>query len=209
MLRAGALLGTGAILLAGCGGPARQDEDEPSGRYPVEITEAKFPKEQKLAKSSRIKIGVRNVGTKVIPNVAVTLSTGVGGASSGEESEGLDYADPGNEDISKPIFVIDTEPRGGQTSYRETWALGELRPGQTKTFAWDVTAVEARPYDIKYRVAAGLDGKAKAVLPDGGVPGGRFAGKVDGRAPEAKVADKDGEDILKTGERVEPRAPKN
>lgn len=192
------------LLLAGCGGPARQDEDEPSGRYRVEITEASFPDDQKLAKSSRLKIGVRNVDTKTIPNIAVTVGTDVGGAAGSEDTEGFDYYDPGNEDPSKPIFVIDTEPRGGQTGYRETWALGELKPGQTKTFAWDLTAVEAKPYNIRYEVSAGLDGKAKAVLANGEQPRGRFTGEVSDKPPQAKVA-RSGEDIISSRKQIEPR----
>jgi hypothetical protein len=196
--------GLAILLLAGCGGPARQDEDEPPGRYRVEITEASFPEDQKLAKSSRLKIGVRNVDTRTIPNIAVTVGTDVGGASGSEDTEGFDYYDPGNEDPSKPIFVIDTEPRGGQTAYRETWALGELEPGETKTFAWDLTAVEAKPYNIRYEVSAGLDGKAKAVLANNEQPRGRFTGVVSDEAPEAKVA-RSGEDIISADEQIEPR----
>ncbi len=51
-----------------------------------------------------------------------------------------------------------------------TSALGPLKPGQTKTFKWDVTAVVAGKYSLKYAIAAGLNGKAKAVLAGGGAP---------------------------------------
>lgn len=203
-----AVTGAAALLLTGCGGPARQDADEPTGRYRVEVTEASFPDKQKLAKSSRMKIAVRNVDAKTIPNIAVTVGTDVGGTAGSEDTEGFDYYDPGNEDASKPIFVIDTEPRGGSTAYRETWALGELGPGKTKTFVWDMTAVEARPYDIRYQVSAGLDGKAKAIAANGGQPGGRFRGKVSDAIPQPKVA-RSGEDIVDSGQTIEPRDPKN
>lgn len=202
--RALALAGSAALLLAGCGGPDRQDEDEPVGRYSVEVVEAEFPPDQKLAKSSRMSIAVRNVDTETIPNVAVTVGTGGGGGGSKSQS-GFDYRDEGNEDPSKPIFVIDTEPRGGQTAYVNTWALGQLKPGQTKTFNWDVTAVDARPYNIRYRVAAGLDGKAVAVTDSGEQPAGRFVGTVDDTPPDAKVADS-GRDVIKAGGSVKPRA---
>jgi hypothetical protein len=190
-----------AALLAGCGGPARQDEDEPVGRYNVEVVEADFPSSQKLAKSSRMTIGVRNVDTKTIPNVAVTIGT-QGGPSASQS--GFAYRDEGNEDPSKPIFVIDTYPRGGDTAYTNTWALGQLKPGQTKTFNWDVTAVEARPFNIRYKIAAGLDGKAVAVTETGEQPAGRFTGTVDDTPPDAKVADT-GRDIIKADGVVAPR----
>ena len=206
--RAGALAGAAALLLAGCGGPDRQDADEPKGTYRVEVTEARFPDEQKLAKASRMTISVRNVDTKTIPNLAVTMGTGVGNPSAGEGPAGLTYYDEGNEDPAKPIFTVDTSPRGAETAYKDTWALGKLKPGRSKTFNWDVTAVDARPYDIKYRVSAGLDGNARAVTASGGQPAGRFTGAVVDTPPEAKVADS-GKDILKRGETIQPRIPKD
>ncbi len=206
--RAGALAGAAALLLGGCGGPDRQDSDEQSGRYRVEVTEARFPDEQKLAKSSRMTITVRNADTKTIPNLAVTMGTGVGNPSAGEGPAGLTYYDEGNEDPAKPIFTVDTSPRGAETAYKDTWALGALKPGRSKTFNWDVTAVDARPYNIRYRVSAGLDGKAMAITASGGAPAGRFTGEVSDAAPQAKVADS-GEDIISGGESIEPRSPKN
>jgi hypothetical protein len=202
--RACAVAGAAALLLPACGGPARQDEDEKPGRYRVEVTEARFPDDQKLAKSSRMTIAVRNVDTKTIPNIAVTVGTGVGNPSAAEGAAGLTYQDDGNEDPAKPIFVIDTEPRGGDTAYVDTWALGPLAPGQSKTFNWDVTAVEARPYEIRYRVSAGLDPGARAITSSGAQPAGRFRGEVVDTPPEAKVADS-GEDVVKRGQAIEPR----
>ena len=48
----------------------------------------------------------------------------------------------------------------------------------------------------RWRVAAGLDGKAKAVAPGGGpAPSGQFAGTVSDEAPDVRVAD-DGQTIV-------------
>ena len=78
----------------------------------------------------------------------------------------------------------------------DTWACGPLKPGREKTFVWSVTAVKAGPYDIKWRVGAGLDGKAKAVEQGGGAaPRGSFTGTVSDAAPELRVAD-DGETVV-------------
>ena len=60
------------------------------------------------------------------------------------------------------------------TAYANTWALGPLRPGATATFDWAVTAVKAGTHIVQYRIAAGLNGKAKAVLAGGGIPTGKF-----------------------------------
>jgi hypothetical protein len=175
-----------SLVAAGCGssGP-RQDADEPSGSYKVQIVDAKFPTKQSLAKRSIMQITVKNVDTKTIPNVAVTVK------SFDQRSNDPNLADP-----RRPQFVVNTGPRGGDTAYVGTSALGPLGPGQTKTFKWDVTAVIAGDYNLKYAVAAGLNGKAKAVLAGGGTPTGAFTGHISSKAPQAHVAD-DGSTIVK------------
>ena len=60
------------------------------------------------------------------------------------------------------------------TAYTNTWALGRLAPGQTARFQWGVTAVKPGTYTVAYQVAAGLNGKAKAVASDGTLPSGVF-----------------------------------
>jgi hypothetical protein len=87
-------------------------------------------------------------------------------------------------------------PRGCDTAYVNTWACGRLAPGAEKTFVWGVTAVRAGPYDIGWRVSAGLDGKARAVGSGGGeAPRGSFSGSVSDKAPDVRVAD-DGETVV-------------
>ena len=77
-----------------------------------------------------------------------------------------------------------------------TWACGPLRPGEQKTFRWSVTAVQAGDFKVTWRVAAGLDGKAKAVAAGGGpAPRGSFSGTVSDEAPDVRVAD-DGKTIV-------------
>jgi hypothetical protein len=58
-----------------------QDKDEPAGDFQVRLIEAKFPKEQSLAKDSRMEITVENADTKRIPviNVTVKCETPVSG----------------------------------------------------------------------------------------------------------------------------------
>jgi hypothetical protein len=189
----------GLVAVAGCGGGERQDEDEPEGRYAVEVVDASFPQDQKLAKSSDLVITVRNAGGETIPNIALTVN----GLSFRKDDTAL--ADP-----ERPQFVINGVPKriggfpeakeaaplGCDTAYVNTWACGPLRPGRERTFRWSVTAVEAGPFDVRYRVAAGLDGKAKAIAPGGGpAPRGSFSGTVSDEAPEVRVAD-DGETVV-------------
>ena len=187
------------MTLAACGGGERQDENEPEGNFKVEVVKASFPSKQKLAKRSNLVITVRNAeSSKAIPNVALTVR----GFST--QLDNKDLADPG-----RPQFVIngvpkdigtfpeskEAAPEGGETAYVDTWALGPLKAGEQKTFRWNVTAVRPGPYRLRYRVAAGLDGKAKAVGLDGRAPAGLFLGTVVDKAPDTRIAD-DGKTVV-------------
>ena len=143
---------------------------------------------------------MRNADTKQIPNIAVTM-------------KGLDYRkdDPDLADQRRPQFVVNgkfknfgnIEDAQAQTpggvenpTYVDTWSLGPLEPGESKEFKWDVTAVVAGPYELSYRVAAGLDGKARAIDEDTGeMPEGVFTGTVSDEAPQTRIAD-DGKTIV-------------
>jgi hypothetical protein len=188
------------LALAGCGGGERQDENEASGKFPVEVVKASFPEKQKLAKSSALVVTLRNAGRETIPNIGVTVK------GLDERTKAPDVADPNG----RPVFAIngvqvriagfpeskDAAPRGCDTAYVNTWACGPLKPNQMKTFTWKVTAVRAGDYKIAWRVNAGLDGKAKAVAQGGGPPpGGIFAGTISNAAPTVRVAD-DGHTIV-------------
>src|SRR4051812_34893614 len=184
-LRRGLLVIACAGLASGCGGGGtRQDADEQSGDYKVQVVRAQFPDKQALAKRSRMVITVKNVDSKTIPNVAVTV-----------KSFDQTKNDPSLADPRRPQFIVNKGPAGGDTAYVGTSALGPLKPGETKTFKWDVTAVVAGKYALKYAVAAGLNGKAKAILAGGGMPRGEFTGIVSNKAPDAKVAD-DGKTVV-------------
>ncbi len=187
------------LALAGCGGGERQDENEPEGNFAVEVVRASFPDHQKLAKSSDMIVTVRNAGNKTIPDIAVTVN------GFDERKKDPDLADP-----TRPVFAVngvqveiagfpeakDATPRGCDTAYVNTWACGPLKPDEEKTFRWTVTAVQAGDYSIDWRVAAGLDGKAKAVAAGGGpAPRGQFAGTISNAAPDVRVAD-DGHTIV-------------
>ena len=166
----------GALLVSGCGGGGeRQDADEPRGEWKVGV-DASFPEQQRLAEQVQLKLTVRNTDSRAIPNVAVTVD----GFSQRSQQPGL--ADP-----SRPVWVIDDGPRGGVTAYTNTWALGQVPAGQSKEFVWRLTPVKAGRFDVKYRVAAGLDGKAKAVADGGGAPSGSFSVNVARKPDDARV----------------------
>jgi hypothetical protein len=169
----------GLAALSGCGARS-QDYGEPSGTYTVDVVRASFPAEQRLAEKSQMVITVRNPGPKTVPNVAVTVepvqpNARYKAAAFEETSNQVGLANP-----SRPVWTVDAGPRGGVTAYTNTWALGRLRPGETKTFLWRVTAVKPGVHEVKYTVAAGLNGKAKARLPGGEVPTGSFRITISG-----------------------------
>jgi hypothetical protein len=187
------------LAIAGCGGGERQDENEREGNFPVEVVEAKFPENQKLAKSSDLVVTVRNAGKETIPNIAMTVN------GFDERKTDPDLADP-----NRPVFALngvqveiagfpeakEAAPRGCDTAYVNTWACGPLKPNERKTFRWSVTAVQAGKFQVNWRIAAGLDGKAKAVAMGGGpAPSGHFQGIVSDLAPDVRVAD-DGKTIV-------------
>ena len=167
---------TAVLAVAGCGGGERQDENEPAGTFEVNV-DASFPEKQRLARPEELEISVRNTGGSAVPNVAVTVD----GFEARSEQPGL--ADP-----NQPVWIVDAGPAGGVTAYTSTWALGRVEAGQTKKFVWKVTPVVAGNHQLKWKVAAGLDGKAKAAVAGGGSePSGTFAVRVADEPPQSRI----------------------
>ncbi len=181
------------LALVACGSGAEQNAHEHSGKFKVAVSTASFPATQTLSEHTHLVITVRNAGNKPIPNLAVTICnvTCTYPAPKGEGSSSQAFAhsisQPYVANPSRPIWVVDRPPgpcyyscqAGGQgayvTAYANTWALGHpLAPGHSATFAWGVTAVTPGHWVVAWEVAAGLNGKAKAVLSDGSLPRGTF-----------------------------------
>jgi hypothetical protein len=151
-----------ALLASGCGGGPRQDADEPSGTFKVEIVRASFPKRQHIAQPVVMRLRVRNADRRSLANVAVTVLTR-GGPGTAPAAFGQRSA-PGSElsDSLRPIWVLDRSPRGGETADADVWDAGPLSPGQEKTLTWRLVAAKAGTYTIAYRVFPGLTGRARA-----------------------------------------------
>jgi hypothetical protein len=176
-----------ALAVAGCGGGEPQDKNEPSGTFPMNVVHADFPKSQSLAKQEALTIAVKNTGTQEIPNLAVTVDS----FSTRSQQQGL--ADP-----ERPVWIVDEGPTGGTTAYTNTWALGKLAPGKTRTFTWKVTAIEPGTHTVKYRVAAGLNGKAKAKVNGQDDFQGSFTVAVSGKPAQSHV-DPDTGQVIRSG----------
>jgi len=209
---AGAVVG---LALAGCGGGSTQASNEPGGNFAVDVSTASFPVKQTLAQHTDMVITVRNAGTKPIPDIAVTITDADEGTAAqpfAEDLHGTAAADP-----SRAVWVVDQAPcpasasdvtrdgecaplgpggvrqtggpGGAVTAYSNTWAMPHLKPGHSDTFRWGVTAVQAGTHVIHYQIAAGLNGKAKAVYAGGRPLYGTFVVNISSKPRESYVND--------------------
>jgi hypothetical protein len=206
-----------AAGIASCGG-SRQDVNEPSGNFPVSIVSADFPSKQQLAQNTNLTLAVENPGDQTIPNLAITifttsnastasgtsttsatatssttgdLPTAQGSFSVRSEQEGLaiPFRPVWILEQGFPKYVGQTAPAGAEAAQTDTYAFGALAPHQTKRMVWNVTPVQGGTYTVHYRVAAGLEGKAKAVTADGSVPEGEFVVRISTAPPQTRVND--------------------
>jgi hypothetical protein len=164
------------LLAAGCGG-ARQDADEPSGSFKVEVVSASFPRSQHVAQNVVLRLRVRNADTRVLP-VAVTVETAPPGQGIAAVAFGQRSNDPQLADSTRPVWVLDRGPAGGDTADVNTWLSGPLRPGETRLLTWRLVAAKAGTYTVGYRLSPSLTGKSRPAS------GGRISGSF-----QVKIAD--------------------
>jgi hypothetical protein len=181
-----------ALIVAGCGGGAAQDAHEASGSFQLQVVHASFPAKQSVAHETALQLQVRNSGSHTVPNVAVTVDS---------FNYTSDYQELAAD--KRPIWAIEqgpgavasppvqseevSTPGGAETAYVNTWALGALAPGRTETFTWRVMPVKPGTHTVTYSVAAGLAGKAKAVLASGGKVQGHFTVAIAPAPPATHV----------------------
>jgi hypothetical protein len=119
------------------------------------------------------------------------LPTAQGSFSVRSEQEGL--AIP-----FRPVWILEegfpklegqTASAGAEAAQTDTYAFGPLAANDTKRMVWNVTPVQAGTYTVHYRVAAGLEGKSKAVTADGSAPEGEFVVRISSAAPQTRVDD--------------------
>ena len=191
------VLATTALLgacpaLAACGGGARLDAHEASGSFAMQVVSARFPASQSLARPTPLELVVRNTGASTVPDVAVTLDS-------------LLYTEhfPELAANKRPVWVVErgpgaiatppvesqevSPPAGGQTAYVNTWALGALAPGASRTFRWLLAPVKPGAHVVHYTVAAGLGGRARARTANGSAVQGSFAVQIKPAPPVTHV----------------------
>jgi hypothetical protein len=200
--------------LAACGGGERQDADEPSGKFPVEIVTSKFATRQLLAQTSFLRLGVRNSGDKTIPNMAITIFVDP------NSIRPFSIRDP-QPDLAapdRPVWILENEypklaapgeslselesapPAGAETANSKTFAFGPVGPDDEVDAVWKVTPVKAGDFTVHYRVDAGLTGKAKAVTANDSPPTGEFAVRISSTPPQTRVNDQ-GQVVVIQGQR--------
>lgn len=187
-----------AALLGACGGGDSSGSDEPTGTFPIKVTEASFPTLQRLGQTSLLQLSIRNTGKRTVPGLTVSFTIK---GQEGEDS-GLPFgvSDPQPElaQPDRPVWVLaatyprlqgSADPGGASTSSPKTFAFGPLKPGQTTKAVWKLSAVRAGEYTLLYDIDAGFGGAAKAETDGGVAPGGSFATEITDRLPKTEVTD--------------------
>lgn len=195
-----------AVALGACGGDdgERQDADEPSAEFPLEVGAAQFPTRQRLAETSDLRLEITNAGAETVPDLAVTIWTGDEKASA---PFSIRSDQPGLADPNTPVWVLehgypklltegidrdeldDAPSAGAEAAQTNTFSFGALAPDETRDIVWRVTPVQAGTYTVHYELAAGLGGNARAVTEDGSPVEGEFVVTITDRPPRARVND--------------------
>jgi hypothetical protein len=175
-----------ALAIAGCG-EERQDADAPSGQFDLDVTDASFPAKQRIAEASTLKLRVENTGDRAVPDLAVTVETAPGQDGQAPVAFGQSSDDPTLAASARPVWVVDEGPSGGTSAYVNTWAVGPLGEGQSKTVEWKLTAAKAGRYTVAWRLAPALEG-------DVSLGEGRTEGEFDVTISDAPVPARVGAD---------------
>jgi hypothetical protein len=175
-----------ALVGTGCG-EDRQDADAPSGEFSVDVVDASFPAKQRIAEAATLKLEVENTGTRPVPQLAVTVETEPAQDGAAPVAFGQASDDPTLASSARPVWIVDEGPPGGDSAYTNTWAVGPLGAGQTRTVEWQLTAARAGRYTVRWRLAPALEG-------DVSLAEGNTEGEFDVRISDEPVPARVGED---------------
>lgn len=180
-----------ALLLvagAGCGGGAeRQDAEAEAGEYEVAVVEEHLEPEQRLAKTTKMRLGVRNTGAEDIPNLTITVK--MLGREGRDSNQAFAYRDP-QPNLARPdrpIWTVDSgyprvdgAPAEGSavSASPRTFQFGELPAGETARVTWRMTPVKAGSYRMTYEIAGDLYGTGRITDRQGDPPRGQLATRI-------------------------------
>jgi len=188
-----------ALALSACGGDdSPPAASEAAGAYPVEVVTADFPARQRLGETTLLRLGVRNTGEEALPALTMTFSTGGEQGVNSRLPFGYRSPEPGLAQPDRPIWVlaadypkVDGSPRraGAETASYKTFNFGPLKAGATTEAVWKLIAVRTGNHKLRFEIAAGPAGKAKAETAGGAAPGGTFTARITEVPPETVVRD--------------------
>jgi hypothetical protein len=136
-------------------------------------------------------------------STTTTTGTDTGQPESGSEPQAqgsfsVRSPQPGLAIPSRPVWTLEegypklagqSQSAGAEAAQTDTFSFGPLAAGDSREMVWNVTALQPGTYTVHYRVAAGLQGKAKAVTGDGSVPEGEFVVRISNKPPQTRVND--------------------
>lgn len=198
---AGTAVAALTAALAACGGEDSSSDTAPgetAASYPVKIINEEFPARQRLGETTRLWIGVKNTGDKPLPALTVTISIAGEEGQNSELPFGIRDPQPGLAQPDRPVWILSADyPRangssekfGSETTSLKTFDFGPLKAGGVIDGLWQVTAVKTGSYRLRYEVAAGLSGEARAVTEGGTEARGSFPVKITEVPPETVVTD--------------------
>ena len=137
---------------------------------------------------------------------SVRQKAGVTATGSGQGSFNIRLDNPNLANPNRPAWVLEDEyPKllnppgvtvknlskaptaGAVAAQTDTFHFGAVPSGEQKDIDWRVTAVRAGTYTVHYEVAAGLQGKAKAVTTDGSPVKDEFVVTITSKSPQTCV----------------------
>jgi hypothetical protein len=185
--RGGIALALLCALFAVACGDERQDAGAPSGRFDLDVVKASFPAKQRIAEPTTLKLEVENTGDRAVPDLAVIVETEPAQEGQAPVPFGQSSDDPTLAASARPVWILDEGPAGGTSAYTNTWAVGPLGEGRSRTVEWKLTAAKAGRYTVAWRLAPSLEG-------DVSLGDGRTEGSFDVTIADDPVPARVGED---------------
>jgi hypothetical protein len=179
--------GCAALLASGCGGSSHSSSEQTHAQgphtYKIEVLDVTFKPAQQVGRPATMRIEVLNADTQTIPDIAVTLDSFYFTETYPELAPGkrpvwVVEQGPGNPPKPPAESRVVSQPKGSQTDYVNTWALGALAPRHKRVFEWKVIPVKAGIQHVSLAISAGPGEQTKATLPNGGSLTARFRSEI-------------------------------
>ncbi|MGH2906881.1 MAG: hypothetical protein ACRDKI_08965 [Solirubrobacterales bacterium] len=154
-----ALVIAAALAVGGCGGK-RGDAGSSHQTYKVRVVNWKFAERQPLGKPQRFVLTVRNVDSKDIPQLVITIR----GLSMFVKQEGAAVK-------TRPVWIPNdvnyANVTPNSTATGQTFSLGTLAAGAFHRYVLPLTPIRRGDHAINYSLAGNLYGTARVQLEDG------------------------------------------